>query len=164
MKPLFAPPLMGKHMLFLFVAFFGVILAVNGILIYLSLSTWTGLEQEDAYKDGLNYNQTLEARQRQAELGWQNTLSAQFQDNGAVILTTRFVDQGGAPLEGLQVVAELRRPTQEGFDQTLDLLSRGQGEYGARTVLPLAGQWQVRLTAQRGASEVFRSESRIWTR
>ncbi len=164
MKSYFAPPLTGQHVLILFLAFFGVILSVNGVLVYRSLSTWTGLEQENAYVDGLNYNQTLEARRAQAELGWRHTLSAEFQNDGGVILTVHFVDRDGAPLEGLNVTAMLRRPTQDGFDQSLELPSRGKGAYGARAVLPLAGQWQVRVTARRGAADLFVSESRIRTR
>ena len=162
MKAFFSPPLTGRHALLMFVAFFGIVFAVNGILIYRSLSTWTGLEQDNAYIDGLNYNRTLEARRAQAALGWRNTLSVQVRD-GAVDLTARYVDRTGTPLENLAVQATLRRPTQEGFDQTLDMTNQGNGTYGAHALLPLPGQWQVRLTARLGSREVFHSESRIWS-
>jgi len=163
MRSLFAPPLTGRHVLMMLIAFFGIVFGVNGMLAYRALSTWTGLEQENAYMDGLNYNQTLEARRAQDALGWTNTLTAHFKD-GTVDLTAQYFDRSGTPLDTLTVEAMLRRPTQEGFDQNLTLVNQGHGEYGARVPLPLAGQWQVRLTARRGDSDIFFSEARIWSR
>ena len=66
--------LTGKHVLFLFVLFFGIIFVVNARLIYLSQSSWTGLETHDAYRKGLKYNQQLSSSEAQNTRGWTMTL------------------------------------------------------------------------------------------
>ena len=53
-----------------FVAFFGVVLAVNAVMIWVAFVTWPGLETTSAYQKGLAYNRTLAASQAQEALGW----------------------------------------------------------------------------------------------
>ncbi|MBL4602812.1 MAG: FixH family protein, partial [Emcibacteraceae bacterium] len=42
-------PYTGKRILAWFVGFFLVVFLANGIMTYFALSTWTGLETENAY-------------------------------------------------------------------------------------------------------------------
>ena len=44
----------------LFFAFFAVVLTANGIMIWIALSSWTGLETKNHYLKGVDYNQTLQ--------------------------------------------------------------------------------------------------------
>ena len=45
-----------------FVLFFVVITAVNGVMIWYALESWTGLSSGEAYDDGLRYNQIWRPR------------------------------------------------------------------------------------------------------
>ena len=65
----------GKHFLIFIVSFFVVIIAANGMMAYFAIDTFSGLETDDAYRKGRDYNRTLELAQKQAELGWKRSHS-----------------------------------------------------------------------------------------
>ncbi len=148
----------------LFVAAFGVIILVNGTMAYIAVDSWTGLETRSPFQRGQNYNAELAQKSAQKELGW--TAKAQFApaptaDNpraGALRLT--FVDRDGKGVDALNVEALAVRPTHEGFDRIVAFMARGQGVYEAPANLPLAGQWELRVTASR-ADDVFKMRPRI---
>ena len=47
----------------IFVGAMAVVVVVNGILAWLAVGTWTGIETEDHYRKGLAYNENLAAEQ-----------------------------------------------------------------------------------------------------
>ncbi|WP_299621431.1 FixH family protein [Pelagibius sp.] len=156
----------GKHVLFGMLAFFGVIILVNAIFVYMALNTWTGLTEENAYQKGLRYNETLAARDAQRDLGWQGAVALTALDDGSERLTVTLQDSQGIALTGLAVSAVLRRPTHEGFDQTLQFEERQSGEYETDLSLPLRGNWDLYLSARRpdtpGDAPAFEMKTRLW--
>ena len=64
-------PITGRKVLWMLLGFFGVMMAVNGIFVYLALSSFSGLETVNAYVKGLDYNATLRRGAAQKALGWQ---------------------------------------------------------------------------------------------
>ena len=66
---------------YIFVAFFAVIIAVNLVYIYLAKSTWRGVETENSYQKGLNYNEVLKQEKKQQELGW--SVDSRFTQTGS---------------------------------------------------------------------------------
>ncbi len=161
MRSFFTPPLTGKHVLLIMVAFFATIIAVNGVFVYQALHTWTGLDRPNAYMEGLAYNKTLAMREAQRRLHWHAALTVDTEAGRTITLTTLFRDRSDAPLNGLAVTALVRRPTQEGYDQTVSLAPAGDGLYRGSVRLPLPGQWQVRLTATSRNGATFFAERRI---
>ena len=147
----------------IFVAGFGVVLVANGALILFSLTSWSGLETEQAYQKGLAYNQSLDAAAAQAARGWKTSLS--FELGGALSgrLAVSFIDSSGAPVNGLKVTARLIRPTHEGFDHDVVLAHDGAGHYATSLDFPLAGQWQVKVEAS-GREAPYRLSGRIVVR
>lgn len=154
--------LTGRHVLIMLLGFFGVVLAVNGIMLYVAASSFTGIETENAYVKGLAYNETLNAAEAQKALGWTVELDQRSLDGGLREVTAVFRDQSGRPLDGLAVTAELRRPVHEDMDRTLALMPLGGGRYGAEVELPLLGQWDARLEATTPDGRVFRMDKRLW--
>lgn len=146
-----------------FVAGFGVVVAVNAVLIVFAMTSWSGLETEQAYQKGLAYNETLAAATEQEARGWTTTLS--FTPDGALsgALAFTLMDEGGEPILGAEVVARIVRPTVTGYDQTVVLESQGKGRYAARLDLPMAGQWQVDLEAV-GKGLPYKRSERILVR
>lgn len=156
----------GKHVLLAMLAFFGTIIAVNLVFVYFALDTWTGISTENAYQKGLNYNQTIAARDAQRELGWQAEVSLTTLDDGREELTVVLRDRAGALLTNLAVNGTVKRPTHEGFDQQLALAEEASGRYSARLSLPLRGNWDLTLSAKstRAAPEdqAFEMKTRLW--
>jgi len=136
------------------VAFFTVVISVNGTMIYFATSTFTGLDTEGHYAKGLKYNDNLEGVRKQAELGWSDktafVLEGQNGEGRDGMLRVDFTDKDGQPLPGLKVFAIVTRPTHVGYDFEVLLSGVGNGVYGAAATLPLPGQWDIRILASRG--------------
>ncbi|MEX0697893.1 MAG: FixH family protein [Dongiaceae bacterium] len=149
-----------------FVAGFVVMLAVNAALVYLALDSFSGLETEGAYRRGVAYDATLAAARAQGEMGWRVAIDATplpAADGGpgrARDLAATFADRAGWPLGDLSVRALLIRPTHAGYDLEVALPHLGAGRYGAQVLLPLPGQWELRLVAARGA-ETWQTSRRL---
>ncbi|MBL8668679.1 MAG: FixH family protein [Rhodospirillales bacterium] len=148
-----------------------VVIAVNIVLITSAIDTFPGLDTEDAYQKGLAYNQTIAAARAQEARGWQadvryapraDAASAAGREaaghEGELVVTLR--DKAGEPLYGLDVDAALIRPTRSGLDTRVSLQPAGNGEYRGEAILPLPGQWDVRVFARRG-NEDFQATRRI---
>ena len=148
----------------IFVGGMAFVVLVNGIMVFIALNSWTGLETEGHYQKGLEYNRDLAAAKAQAALGWTFALEAEptasAGKNRTVDLRLSFADRDGQPLDGLDVSVLLMRPTHEGYDQTIPLKPAGGGLYEAQATLPLPGQWSAHVLAARGDSE-FQDEKRL---
>jgi nitrogen fixation protein FixH len=143
-------PRWSKLIPWMFVGGFAIIIAVNGALIYFAQSSFSGLETEHPYERGLTYNQTLEAAAAQEKLGWHGAVSLAKAMNGQHELAVLFADKEAKPIEGLEVTAYLRRPSNQGMDQTIQLHHQGNGRYAAEIALPALGQWEALIVARQG--------------
>jgi len=139
-----------------FLAGFAVVLVANGTLLYFALTTFSGLSTQHAYVKGLAYNDRVADAQAQAALGWSwdmglVAVDVPLEDPSRRVVTVRASgrDAAGDPLDGMALTATIRRPTEQGFDQTVELAPVGPGAYQARVSLPKPGQWDVLLTARR---------------
>lgn len=141
-----------------FVAGFLLVVAVNGVMIWLAARSWTGLVTERAYDKGLEYNRNLEAAEAMAALGWRPRLSLAALPGGGRELRLEVAGADGAPLSGLSVEGELERPLAEGQDRPVALEPAGPGLY--RVVLEdlPAGQWRAHLRLRRGTDLFVLSE------
>ena len=145
----------GRTVLTGMLMFFGVIFAVNAAFVYFALDSWPGLSTENAYRKGLEYNKVLKAADSQAARGWQSTLSLAPRAADQNRFTLTMHDAGGAPLSGLRVAVDLRRPTHEGVDQRLQLRADGPGRYSADVRVPFAGLWHAVVTAHAVNNETY---------
>lgn len=145
----------GYHVLIVIMCFFGVTIAVNATFVTLALKTFSGEDVERSYLQGVNYNDVLERRREQTELGW----SAEFEVSGSEILIA-VQDRNGAPVEGLRLQGRLRHPTNSHHDQLLNFETAGQGLYSAQIDPSLAGGW--RLMAQAQDETPFEMEHALW--
>ena len=153
----------GKHFLISILSFFGVIIGMNIAFVYFATNTWTGLSKENAYVDGLNYNQTIEAAKIQEELNWQSSLELVSQGAQKMISFT-LQDQNNLNLSGFDVTVKIGRPTLQGYDQTLVLAESSRGQYEAVIDLPLKGQWHASLSATSPNGTPFQLEKRFFVK
>ncbi len=153
----------GRKALSLLLGFFAVIFLVNGVFIYFAINSFSGLSTRNAYVKGLNYNRTLAEGRAQQAAGWQLTATAlQVAPGREFVLDVRVTDRQGRPLDNLNLSGQLRRPTHEGDDLTLEFEATGKGGYRALTATDAAGQWDLRLLAQVDGATGYRWEKRLW--
>ena len=153
----------GSWIPWLFVGLFGVVVAVNGTMIWIAGSTWTGVTTDDAFEKGLDYNRNLEAQNTQAALGWRVTIEAELDEGFEGRLTLTLQDSEGASLDDAEVAVTFERPTHEGLDFTVLPEPVGGGRYEAGLAVPLAGAWNAHTVARRGDA-VFVHDSRLFLR
>jgi len=129
---------------------FLITIAVNGVLIYTSISSFSGLETDGAYERGIHYNQALALAAANAETGWRAEPKVSDAGNAARKLEITVTDRTGAPVTQLQIDAYLVRPTNAGMDDTLALTDLGNGRYAVEFTPKALGNWELRLQAKRG--------------
>jgi nitrogen fixation protein FixH len=153
--------LKGRHVLMMLIAFFGVVFSVNGVFLAQALQTYTGVVSVEPYVKGLKYNDRIAAGERQAKLGWHETLSLGV--DGAISLA--IADDGGRPVRGLKFVGSIGRPSTNSRDRAVALVETDPGRYVARTTALDEGTWVVAFEAtssDHGADPVYRLRRRIW--
>lgn len=148
----------GRWIPWIFVAGFGVVVAVNAIMIYIAATTWTGITTNRSYDKGLTYNRNLEAAARQEALGWQVAIETTTDGEREGSLKVSLADAEGAPLERAQLTATFERPTHEGYDFALELAPAGGGIYAARFTVPLDGVWDLRIVVTHGHDLLVESQ------
>ena len=155
----------GRRFLIIMILSFGVIMGVNGIFIYEALSTFDGIEADDAYQRGRAYNKDLAAMEAQKALGWKVDLSEPISAaNGATHITARFADKQGAPLVGLKVNAIFFCPVMVGADKTELMRETAPGQYESDFKLGYDGNWLIRLAALGPKGEKFAQETRAFVK
>ncbi len=152
----------GRHVLFGMIAFFGVIFAVNGVFLYESLSTYTGVVSNEPYRKGLNYNERIEAEKEQEALGWVSDIALAGTGDGLDIVIN---DHNGSPVGGLSFDGRLGRPATAEMDVVLDVKETAPGRYRAAFSTIEPGAWQVDLTARQltsaGDKIIWRARKRV---
>jgi nitrogen fixation protein FixH len=154
--------LTGRHVLVIMIAFFGVIFAANGALLYAALSTYSGLVAQDPYRKGLQYNQRIDAAAKQDQLGWQEDARLDGQK-----FTLFLHDAGHSPVAGLGLSGVISRPSTDRHDVGIQLREVQPGQYVAPLDALDPGAWIVNLEASEakpgsGQTIVYRMRKRLW--
>jgi nitrogen fixation protein FixH len=152
--------LTGRHVLQWLVAFFGIVFAVNGVLVRAAISTFGGVETLSSYRAGLQFEQEVGLVARQDALHWQVTGKLARDSAGVAVLDVTARDAQGAPLSGLTADARLAHPADDRLDRVIAVRSVAGGVFrGAAQAQP--GQWELIVDLYRGDQRVFRSRSRV---
>lgn len=151
----------GWHVLASLVAFFGVMIAANGVFLYFAVTTFTGIETADAYRKGVAYNASLEEARQLDKLGWQGTLKA-TSDRIEFVLK----NADGQPVRGVRVEGRVGRPATDTFDQSVAFEDDGSGLYRSEPLQLAPGNWIVAVEAHdpvdAGSSPRYRLKDRLW--
>jgi nitrogen fixation protein FixH len=141
-------PVTGWHVLAMFVAFFGVIIAVNVTLAWQALATFPGLEVKNSYVA----SQTFDAEKAAQEaLNW--VLTPEY-DAEADLLTLAFTDAQGHPVAVAALDVLVGRST-EAADDVRPLFVLEGGVYAAPARLA-TGKWMMAVTAHAEDGTLFR--------
>ena len=145
----------GRHVLLGLIAFFGVMLAANSLLVYYAVDTFSGGDRPDPYRSGLDYNEMIAAAERQDALGWQTEITY---DDRRERLTLRFADQGETPVAGLDLVATVSRPATNRKDREVTFREIARGIYATDVTLG-PGAWVISATSN---DPIYRLKRRLF--
>jgi nitrogen fixation protein FixH len=152
----------GRTVLICLVAFFGLIAAMNAVLIRLAVSTFGGVETENAYQAGLNFSREIAAAETQDALHWQVMATVSGGPETTVVeLVAR--DANGRPLAGLDASAQLVHPTDRRGDLTVPLDEGATGTFRGQ-VAAAHGNWTLVIDLLRDGTRVFHSRNRVYLR
>ncbi len=127
----------GRRVWWYFVAFFGLVVSVNAVMVTLAIRTHSGIVTEHPYEKGLAYNQVVEAEKQQEALGWKGIINYK---NNALFFDLR--DQNNQAITPERTTATITRPTQQGMDFTIELKNTE-----TPVDFPAKGLWEVRVDA-----------------
>lgn len=158
-------PLTGRHVFYVLVGFFGLVMAVNAAFLYFAVESHPGVITQDAYRKGLAYNSTLRAAETQHALGWRGDLS--FARGGGdrknrYVVTLSLRDADAKPVSGLTVTGQLRRPAANNADRAVAFDERRAGDYVATIDLPYPGNWVASISGHRRDGTAYRLDERLW--
>lgn len=159
------PPreLTGRAVLVYFLGFFGIVFAVNALLVQAATSTFGGLETGSSYKAGLMFTREMAQAERQQALHWRVDGKLARDRAGDAVLEFSARDARGAPLAGLTAQARLAHPADARLDHSIALSRTGAGLFHGETQAQ-PGQWELIVDLYRGDDRVFRSRSRVTLR
>jgi nitrogen fixation protein FixH len=132
-----------KYIPWYFVAFFVVLAILDGIFVYIATSTHTGVVTDNAYKKGLEYNQTIELVESQEKLGWKADI--EFMQPHLVFYLK---DKTDIEIKNAEVMAYISRVTQDGYDFKINLPYKENGQYSKNINFPLKGQWDISVVVK----------------
>jgi nitrogen fixation protein FixH len=152
--------LSGRAVLICFLAFFGVVGAVNAVMIRAAISTFRGVETESSYKAGLAFANEVAAAQAQEALHWQVSGRVKRAPSGDVSVELGVADRSGAAPAHLVASARLAHPTDARFDRQIPLDQGAPGRFTG-VANAQAGQWDLIVDVGNGEERLFRSKSRV---
>ena len=153
--------LTGRTVFFLLVAFFGVVIGVNLVMMRLAILTLPGTDVDSAYRASLAYEKEITAARDQNGRNWHVDAQVQRGPNGGATLRVEAKDANGQPLSGLKFEGRLERPTDRRADQAVTLAETGIGIYSGNATLIAPGQWDLVLQGERAERRMFLSRNRV---
>lgn len=148
--------LTGRHVLFITVSAFGVIIAVNVAMAYFAVSTFPGLEVDNSYVASQTFDQRRDA---QTALGW-NAAAEYDPQNARLVLKVTDADGLSAPLKNMQVL--IGRTTEAREDKSLEPRFAG-AEW--ESFVPLEqGKWMLKVTGTARDGTAFEQRLDLYIR
>jgi nitrogen fixation protein FixH len=153
-------PVTGRFVLITFIAFFGVIAAVNAVMMTLAIRTMPGLDVKNGYVASQAMNGEISTMRQQAERGWKADIAVQLK-NGSAPVSIQLTDRDGAPVTGLDVKARLAHPALTRADHVAAMIEASPGQYTAEWPDILPGAWTIVIEADQGGERVFATRNRV---
>jgi nitrogen fixation protein FixH len=161
-RPLASPkPLTGRKVLFMLVAFFGVVIAVNVIMAKLAIQTLPGTEVDSAYSASLAYENEIASAHDQNARNWKVDAHIQRGPDGGATLQVEARDSSGLPMIGLNFQGRFERPADRRADQPVALAEVASGIYRGSAPLIGPGQWDLVLEGDAAGQRMFLSKNRV---
>lgn len=139
----------GRHVLLAMIGFFGLIIAVNVAFVFLAVGSFPGEKVEKSYYQGLNYNDTLAERARQADIGWRLLLVSTPTAEAPPLIEVKLLSREGGPVFGANLTGKIVRPANDIGLQSLEFTALPGGLYRSTPPVPLGGgAWDLEVVAR----------------
>ncbi|MBL6614977.1 MAG: FixH family protein [Reyranella sp.] len=135
-----------RHIPWLFVAGFAIVIAVNATMIWLAVGSFSGLYTTRPRDRGLHYNEVIAEQQHRDQLGWR--IETQWRPE-AKRLELALFDAAGRPLAPSHLSAELVRPVEKRQPLDVTLAATDVGRFAATVELPERGNWDLDIRVER---------------
>jgi nitrogen fixation protein FixH len=150
--------LTGRRFLFGLIGFFAIVFAVNGLFVYLALDTWSGLDVDNSFVQGISFEEEIQEAHE-----WKVEIDPKDLGNNTVRIDVEIARVDGGTASPYSMDAEVRRPASANDDQDVTLTEIAPRRYVAEVSLAGRGQWQIRV---RGRNEdkavLFRADKRLY--
>jgi nitrogen fixation protein FixH len=143
------------------VAFFGVVIGVNMIMMLLAIQTLPGTEVDSAYSASLAYEKEIAAARDQNARNWQVEAHVERSGQGGATLQVKARDNSGQPMSGLKFQGRFERPTDRRADLPVVLAEVGIGIYRGNALAIAPGQWDLVLEGVAAGRRMFLSKNRV---
>ena len=154
-------PLTGRKVLFMLVAFFGVVIGVNLVMMRLAIQTLPGTEVDSAYSASLAYGKEIVAAHDQNVRKWKVDAHVERSGQGGATLQIEARDNNGRPMSGLKFQGRFERPTDRRADLPVTLAEVGIGIYRGSALAIAPGQWDLVLEGVATGQRLFLSKNRV---
>ena len=152
----------GWHFLIVIIGFFAVVITANMTMAYFAVDTFPGLETEDAYRKGRDYNDVLEAAKRQEALGWQEDIALSKTGVGAGSAHhITLVLKGAEGEAGLKATILIKHPATDAKDQLITLVETTPATFEGVVNALDDGRWKLSLVIEQNGDIVFRKNSEV---
>lgn len=145
----------GWHMLGIMFMFFGVIIAVNLLMAYNAIHSWSGLVVQNTYVASQEFNDKAKTGKEQAALNWQ---SKPAYENG--VFTWQLADHNGKAVAMTGGTVDFKRPVGDAHDTKVTLTVRKPGILTAPLELG-EGAWIMEVNADAGLEDLYRHIIRV---
>jgi nitrogen fixation protein FixH len=153
--------LTGAKVLFMLLAFFGVVIGVNMIMMRLAIQTLPGTDVDSAYSASLAYEHEIAAAHDQNARNWKVDAHIQRGPDGGATLQVEARDDSGKPMSGLKFQGRFERPTDRRADLPVALAETGIGIYRGSAPMIAPGQWDLVLEGDAAGQQMFLSKNRV---
>ena len=153
--------LTGRMVLFMLVAFFGVVIGVNVIMMRLAIQTLPGTEVDSAYSASLAYEKEIATAREQSERNWKVDAHVERSAQGGATLQIEARDSNGRPMSGLKFQGRFERPTDR-RDLPVALAETGIGIYRGKMLSIASGQWDLVIEGMAAGRRMFMSKNRVF--
>lgn len=154
--------LTGRHVLVIFIAFFGIVASVNGYMMRQALQTMPGLDARNGYDVSQRYNAELAVAAEQESRGWKTEIRLDRKGN-ALELALSLSDRDLRPVSGQRVKLRFAHPANRQLDREVTLSETGRGRYSGAVPGIAAGHWSLILTIENPVDNqpLYTSRNRI---
>ena len=154
-------PITGRMVFFMMVAFFGVVIGVNLVMVRLATQTLPGTEVDSAYSASLAYGKEIATARDQSERNWKVDAHVERSGQGGATLQVEARDSSGRPMSGLKFHGRFERPTDRRADLPVALAEVGIGIYRGSADAVASGQWDLVLEGVAAGQRLFLSRNRV---
>lgn len=154
-------PLTGRKVFFLLLAFFGIVIGANLVMMKFAIQTLPGTEVDSAYRASLAYEREIAAARDQNSRNWKIDARVRRSADGGATLQVEATDGSGRPMSGVNFQGRFERPIDKRADRPVVLAEVGRGIYRGATDGVASGQWDLVLEGDLAGRRMFLSKNRV---